>query len=150
MNRPVPPSSPRAVAGVGLIEVLIAVVILSFGMLGIAALQTTSLRNSQSSLERSQAVVETYAILDAMRANLDVARIGGYDLATMTCAAPDAGGLAATDLHAWILDLKSQLGPAACGQIACGSLSCKITVRWDDSRGTGGSSAQQLVTETRL
>lgn len=137
-------------AGVGLIEVLIAVVILSFGMLGIAALQGTSLRNSQSSLERSQAVVQTYAILDAMRANLDVARIGGYDLTAMTCAAPNAGDLAHTDLHDWIVGLQSQLGASACGQIACGSLSCKVTVRWDDSHGLGGNSAQQLVTETRL
>lgn len=142
--------APRHVAGTGMIEVLIAVVILSFGMLGIAALEATSLRNSQSALERSQAVVQTYAILDAMRANLDVARIGGYNLATMTCAAPNAGDLAATDLHDWILGLQTQLGPAACGQVTCGSLSCKIEVRWDDSRGLGGSSAQALTTETRL
>ena len=149
MNRPTPPSA-RRMAGVGLIEVLVAVVVLSFGMLGIAALQATSLRNSQSALERSQAVVQTYAILDAMRANLDVARVGGYDLKTMTCAAPKSGDLAATDLHDWILGLQDQLGPSACGQIACGSLSCSITVRWDDSRGLGGDSAQQLKTETRL
>lgn len=142
--------APRQVAGTGLIEVLIAVVILSFGMLGIAALEATSLRNSQSSLERSQAVVQTYAILDAMRANLDVARIGGYNLAAMTCAAPNAGGLAATDLHNWILGLQTQLGPTACGQVTCGSLSCKVVVRWDDSRGLGGSNAQALTTETRL
>lgn len=149
MKRTTPPSA-RRMAGVGLIEVLVAVVILSFGMLGVAALQATSLRNSQSSLERSQAVVQTYGILDAMRANLDVARIGGYDLKTMTCAPPKAGDLAATDLHDWIAGLQEQLGPSACGQIACGSLSCSITVQWDDSRGLRGSASQQLVTETRL
>ncbi len=141
---------PRHIAGVGLIEVLVAVVILSFGMLGIAALQSASLRNSQSALERSQAVVHTYAILDAMRANLDVARIGGYDLNTLTCAAPNAGDLAATDLHEWILALKRDLGEAACGQVKCGSLACRITVQWDDSRGTLGDAEQQVVTETRL
>ena len=46
---------PRHVAGVGMIEVLIAIVILAFGLLGIAALQMTALRGSQSSLQRSQA-----------------------------------------------------------------------------------------------
>ena len=59
----------RAVAGVGLIEVLIAVVVLAFGLLGIAAMQITSLRSSQSALERSQAVAQSYAMFDAMRAN---------------------------------------------------------------------------------
>ena len=51
--------------GVTLIEVLVAVLVMAIGLLGIAALQATALRNSQSSLERSQAVVHTYAILDA-------------------------------------------------------------------------------------
>lgn len=136
--------------GVGLIEVLIAVLVMGIGFLGIAALQAVTLRNSQSALERSQAVVQTYAILDAMRANLAVARIGGYNLNTMTCSAPSTGNLAANDLNDWIGDLKASLGESACGQIVCGSIDCKITVQWDDSRGTGGSGAQKLETETRL
>ena len=40
--------------GVGLIEVLIAVLVLSFGMLGMVGLQTWSLRNNQSALERGR------------------------------------------------------------------------------------------------
>ncbi|MFL8092610.1 prepilin-type N-terminal cleavage/methylation domain-containing protein, partial [Xanthomonas vasicola] len=47
----------KSMSGIGLIEVLISVVILGVGMLGIAAMQATALRNSQSSLERSQAVI---------------------------------------------------------------------------------------------
>ena len=141
---------PRRMAGVGMIEVLIAIVILAFGMLGIAALQATTLRNSQSSLERSQAVVQTYAILDAMRANVGVARAGGYNLGAMTCAVPAAGDLAATDLNEWITALHDSLGESSCGRIACGNAACKITVQWDDSRGNKGSSAQQFETETRL
>jgi type IV pilus assembly protein PilV len=149
----------RQMAGAGLIEVLVAVVVLSFGMLGMAALQATSLRNSQSALERSEAVVQTYAILDAMRANLDVARINGYNLSTLTCTAPNAGSgsggtaLAANDLHDWILGLHATLGESSCGQIACGSTSCTITVQWDDSRGTHATADTDpvtLVTETRL
>jgi type IV pilus assembly protein PilV len=124
-----------------------------------AALQATSLRNSQSALERSEAVVQSYAILDAMRANLDVARINGYNLSTMTCTAPNAGtgsggtALAATDLHDWILGLQATLGESSCGQIACGSTSCRITVQWDDSRGTHATADTApitMVTETRL
>lgn len=136
--------------GVGLIEVLIAVLIMAIGALGIAALQATTLRNSQSALERSQAVVQTYAILDAMRANVAVARIGGYNLSPMTCDPPSTGDLAANDLNDWILALHDNLGESTCGEIVCGTLDCKITVQWDDSRGTKGDSAQKLVTETRL
>lgn len=143
--------TPRNVAGVGLIEVLVAVTILAFGMLGIAALQAMALRNGQSASQRSQAVVATYAILERMRANYAVAGNGGYDLAAMTCDAPNAGDLVATDLHDWIESLHESLGPDACGQVVdCGSEACKIVVQWNDSRGTGGAAAQQLTTETRL
>lgn len=68
--------SRRRQAGVSLIEVLISVVILGIGMLGIAAMQARALQNNSSSLERSQMVVQSYAILDAMRANLTAARGG--------------------------------------------------------------------------
>jgi len=140
----------RGVSGVGLIEILIAVAILAFGLLGIAALQATTLRTGQSSLERSTAVMETYGILDRMRANVDVARIGNYNL-TRTCDVPDAGDQAATDLHEWITELQDRLGPDACGTITCGSLTCTVTVDWDDSRGNLANEARPtLTTVTRL
>jgi type IV pilus assembly protein PilV len=138
-------------AGVSMIEVLISIVVLAFGLLGIASMQMLALRNSQASLERSQATVQTYAILDAMRANLAVARIGGYNLAAMTCAVPEkAGTLASTDLHNWVTTLKSKssLGESACAHINCGGADCLITVEWDDSRGK--SDPTRITTRTRL
>lgn len=151
----------RHAAGVGLIEVLIAVVILAFGMLGVAALQAASLRNGESALERSLATAESYAILDAMRANLAFARIHAYDI-TKTCTVPAAGStLASNDLHEWLTSLKGRLGSnvTTCGEITCGSLDCKITVYWDDSHGTfekssgngqANAAANNVVTRTRL
>lgn len=140
---------PRNVAGVGMIEVLIAIVILAFGLLGIAALQMTALRSSQSSLQRSQATVQTYAILDAMRANREVARIGGYNLTTMTCKTPDRGTLAMNDLADWIGSLKQTLGASTCAMVVCGTVECEISVQWDDAR-AGGESKQTVKTVTRL
>lgn len=137
-------------SGAGLIEVLVAVLVLGVGLLGIAAMQATALKNSQSSLERSQAVIQTYAILDAMRANRDVALIGGYNLSSMTCNPPDAGDLAATDLHNWINSLHANLGEGSCGQIACNSENCTIIVQWDDSRGAAGEEEEKVETETKL
>lgn len=141
-------------AGVGLIEVLIAVLVMAIGMLGIAALQATALRNSQSSLERSQAVIMSYAILDAMRANLEAVGSDAYDQA-MTCDAPAAGAsLAANDLHDWVTALDETLGQSACGQIACNPVNdshhCVVTVQWNDSRGNEGEAEHEIETESLI
>ncbi len=63
------PSASAPQRGVGLIEVLISLLVLSIGMLGLAGLQLFSLRNNQGAMERSMAVVETHSIADAMRAD---------------------------------------------------------------------------------
>ncbi len=138
-----------AVRGVGLIEVLVAVLVLAIGLLGVAAMQATALRNSQSSLERSQGVMHVYTILDAMRANPDAARSGAYNMG-MTCTVPSTGTLIASDQHQWMSVLQANLGVTACGQVTCAAGLCTITVRWDDSRGSGGSTAQTLTTTTRI
>ena len=56
-----------------LLAALVAVLVMGVGLLGIAAMQATALRNNQSALERTQATIQTYSILDAMRANRDAA-----------------------------------------------------------------------------
>lgn len=61
--------SPRRMAGFNLIEVMIAVVLLSLGLLGMALLQTTALRTGQSSSERTVATMLAYQILDMVRTN---------------------------------------------------------------------------------
>lgn len=144
------PRLPGKMRGVGLIEILIAVLVLAVGLLGIAMMQAMSLRNSQSALESSQATTLTYTILDAMRANRDVALIGGYDLTAFTCNPPAGGTLAGNDRRAWILSLKDALGDNACGAIKCDTKACNISVRWDDSRGLGGSGDEVVNTTTQL
>lgn len=144
--------APRSLAkmrGVGLIEVLVAVLVLAIGLLGVAAMQATALRNSQSSLERSQGVVHVYTILDAMRANPDAARTGGYNMG-MTCTAPSTSSLVTSDQHEWIDAVQQNLGATACGQVNCVGAVCTITIRWDDSRGSAGSTTQTFSTTTRI
>jgi type IV pilus assembly protein PilV len=144
----------RHANGVGLIEVLVAVTILAFGLLGIAAMQATTLRNSQSASARSEATVATYAILERMRANYAVAANGGYDLAAMTCTPPTPTDLVTRDQHDWIESMQASMGDSACGQIEkCGGDKCTITIRWNDSRGSGKAADLEelkMVTETRL
>jgi type IV pilus assembly protein PilV len=143
------PSFGARARGVGLIEVLVAVLVLAIGLLGVAAMQATALRNSQSSLERSQGVIHVYTILDAMRANPAAARAGTYNMA-LTCAVPAAGSLVASDQRAWITAIQQDLGQTACGGIACAAGLCEINVQWDDSRGSGGSKEQAFKTTTRI
>ncbi len=71
--------------GLSLIEVLVALMILSIGLLGIAGLQVVSMRSNHGSYVRGQAIVLTYSMADRMRANrlgiLDINRnpIGFYN-----------------------------------------------------------------------
>ncbi|PPU94917.1 type IV pilus modification protein PilV [Xanthomonas albilineans] len=159
--------SGRHMAGVSLIEVMISVLILGVGMLGVAAMQTTALRNNQSALQRSQIVMETYAILDAMRANRAVAIKSGYNTTGMLCNAPTATDIISSDQALWLNGLKTAISGSlagdnqrTCGAIACaanpkGAVICTITVQWDDSRGknaggVNGSATQTLATVTEL
>lgn len=154
MTSATPHRVPGTQRGATLIEVLVAVIIMAIGMLGMAAMQSITLRNSQGAMERTQAVVQTYTILDAMRANLTAARNGQYNMAMPSgnaCAVPPAGStLVDRDKNFWITSLQNTLGPSACGSVSCADRVCTITVRWDDSRASGGETAQQVVTVSRL
>jgi len=59
--------------GMTLIEVLVSLIVISVGLLGVAALQTVSLRNSQGSYLRTQATALADDMIDRMRANRTVA-----------------------------------------------------------------------------
>ena len=145
----------RQMRGVSLIEVLVSVVILGVGLLGIAAMQSVALRSGQSSLESSQAVMQTTSITEAMRANRVNANAGAYNLGAMQCAVPAGGTLAQNDIAAWITALKDTIGSGAatdtstCGQITGCPFNCVITVQWDDSR-AGGAAARQIVTRAGI
>ena len=167
----------RAQAGVGLLEVMISVLILGIGLLGIAAMQATALRNGQSSLERTQAVIQTYAALDLLRANRTDAIAGYYNTGGMRCEAgePDASlpagqQAAQAEVDSWLGALQRSMGvegdDTTCALIACagnaiGGGTCRVTIQWDDSRGsslageddeatTEGSATRQVVTVTAL
>ena len=94
--------------------------------------------------------IATYAILDAMRANRDEARVGAYNLTAKTCAIPDTGSLAKNDLAEWMGSLKQDLGDSACAKIVCGNDKCEIEVSWTDTRAKAGEPTPPVVTVTRL
>lgn len=87
-------------SGFTLLEVLISLMILSIGLLGVAGLQITSLRNNHSAYLRTQASALAYDMADRMRTNSQATEDGDYDQANNTqhtdCLA--AGGCRAADL----------------------------------------------------
>ncbi len=145
------PQHPVHQRGVGLIEILVALLVLAIGILGLASLQTQALKNNESSLQRSQAVVLSYAAFDMLRANRPAALAGNYNM-TMTCTAPSSPStLVGNDQAYWINTLHTALGSTACGAINCSSSGdCTVQVQWDEQRATGGSATQILQTQSRL
>lgn len=139
----------NAQRGFSIVEVLVAAVILSIGMLGLAGLQMRTLRNNQSALERGVAIIETHAIADAMRGDRINATNGLFDIA-LADPAPVPGTFAETILSGWRGNLINELGAAATGAIDCNGSLCQITIQWDDSRGTAGSSTLSIDTWVQI
>lgn len=144
-------------SGFTLIEVLVAVLVLGLGLLGVAALQANATKTNHSALQRTQAVMLAYFMLDAMRANKDAAKAGSYNLGTLgppdtpQCTAPTESDLITHDQAQWFTALKQNLGNAntTCGLIACNASSCTVKVFWDDSH-AGGLGNQVIEVTSRL
>ncbi|MGH8540912.1 MAG: type IV pilus modification protein PilV [Stenotrophobium sp.] len=141
--------------GVGLIEILVAVLVLSIGILGLGALQTRALADNGSAMNQSMATLASYSILEAMRADQTNALAGSYNQ-TVTANAcgtsANTNTLAQNQLVAWCSMLGLYLGATASttGTVACTAADlCKITIQFDDSKGTGGST-QTVVTQAGL
>jgi type IV pilus assembly protein PilV len=135
-------------AGATLIEILVSVLILSFGLLGMAALQTRALQGNQSSVQRSQAIMLNQYMMDAMRVDRENAKGSAYNI-NYTCGPDGISGtdtLAKNNMRAWLDNIEKGLGVSAdttsCGSINCdASYVCTVRIKWDDSK-AGGLAAQ--------
>ena len=77
----------RLSGGFTLVEVLVAIVVLSIGLLGLAALQITSLQFNSNSYLRTQATVVAYDLIDRMRSNRAAFAANSYHVPTTSAAA---------------------------------------------------------------
>jgi type IV pilus assembly protein PilV len=140
--------------GFTLTEVLVALMVLSIGLLGVGKLVLFSARSNDSAYLRSQATELAYSILDDMRANRQTALNGSYNILVAntapnpglqcTSAAPCTTGtqLAAYDLYQWANRLLA-LGPSGNGSVKTNAVTdptsgstdytATITVTWDDT-----------------
>ena len=124
-------------AGFSLIEVLIALLVLSVGLLGLAALQANTLQFNQSAYLRSQATNLAYDMADRMRANREAALAGAYDEGfadpVPACGDAAAGTVVEQDIDAWRNSLICAL-PTGNGSIDVNGGVVTITVRWNEDR----------------
>lgn len=93
--------------GVGMVEVLVALVVMSVGMLGIAGLYVTTLQAKTTSLSRMKAVNLAYDMADRIRAN-PIATANYLLSTTGTTTSTNCAGaictpaqMAASDLFQW-------------------------------------------------
>ena len=155
-HTPLQASGRSALAGFTLVEILVTMVILSAGLLGIAALHTATLRNNLDSAFRSQASALAADIADRMRANRNVALTGSYNIA-LGDATPTLAGtptLAQQDLNAWRTLLARAL-PNGTGAVLVAADICTITVRWGERARQGESTTTDeqtvlFVTQTQI
>lgn len=105
---------PARRSGIGLIEVLIALIVLSIGFLTAARMQMQGLRDSQNAYHRSQALLLVGDMMDRMRNNPTGVAEGHYDgkltgeLSAPGCPATgcDARQVSERDLYDWSAQLR--------------------------------------------
>ncbi len=134
--------------GFTLLEVMIALVVLSFGLLGMALLQTSALRAGQSANYRSQATILAYDLADMIRANrLQAAAYGLIDnddiiTTAANCNTPPGANTAryVADRLTWICNVQRSLPSIQSGDVqvipatatVAGTVNIKLT--WVNDR----------------
>lgn len=105
--------------GVGLIEILIAVIIMSLGFLAAARMQVEGMRFSQSAYYQSQAYFLASDMIDRMRSNITGVQDGHYSGQSTSASASNPNctviecnplGIARQDLYDWSSSLHSMQG----------------------------------------
>lgn len=146
----------KYLTGFGMLEVMIALFILSFGLMGLAALQSIGVKFNYQSYERTQAVFFSSDIIDRIRANRAGKFAGTYDIVgpgprsysvdcrTTRCTSTQ---LANYDIAMWKGTIRSTLGPTADAEIAYNfvTLVHQIKITWAEDK-----VAKQFITEISL
>ena len=128
--------------GLTLIESMVALVVISIGLLGLAGLQLTGMQQNSSALHQSKAVWAGYTMADRIRANnIRFANYSGIDTNdpySQDCmSAPCTNDqLVTADAAEWTDSVREL--PSGRGQVAGNANQLVITVMWDDE-GTGAT-----------
>lgn len=139
-------------AGLTLVEILIALLVISVGLLGVAGLHAMSLRNNYDALMRSHASALAGDIADRMRANRAAALAEDSDyvigITDEEVEVEEDSPIAIIDLDEWRTALAEQL-PQGKGSIAIDTDTriVTITVQWGER---GDDEPVTFTTETEI
>lgn len=123
--------------GMTLIEVLVALLILTVGLLGAAVVQINALKYTDSSRMTSQASFIAYDMMDRIRANSGA----NYTVTPPTSANP--GNARDQDLFDFTTSIVNFGGPTATGSITLNQRVYTITITWSDARAANTANAQR-------
>ena len=124
-------------AGMTLIEVLIALLILVITLFGAGAVQLNALKYTASALMSTQASFIGYSMLDRMRANSS----GDYRISGLDQIRPVTTSVMDHDLNEFKRSIYQFAGETASGAIAINDRQVSITLHWDDARTAGQAGA---------
>jgi len=137
--------------GFTLLEVMVAMVIFSVGLLGLGALQMAGMGNTQSALYQSVAAELAYGMADRIRSNPDGRLTNKYDAltskptGTLCSSGCTPAQVAIRDHSEWATDIGNLL-PAGIGRVLGDGSEFTITVMWDASRnGATGTNCNPAV-----
>jgi type IV pilus assembly protein PilV len=120
--------------GISLIEVLIVIVLFSFGLLGLVGLQARALQVSVNSEDSQRAALLANELVSTMwgagTVNLPAATVTAWQTLV---ADPTARGL-----------------PSGTGTVAITGNLARITVRWTPPQAAAGAQANQYITEVLI
>lgn len=149
-------------SGFTLLEVMIAMVIFSIGLLGLAGLQGQSIQYSHSAYLRSQATFLAYDILDKMRANREVAIQGNYNALFSSAGADkncysDAGNcipvdLALHDVYNWkqLLTTLPDGNGSISSLLSSGVTTFTVIVSWKDRSSSNTNKIETISIESEV
>ena len=131
-----------------MLELLVALLVASVGVLGAAGLTTLNAQHRRSAVAHAEAVRLAEDIFERMRANPAGLQAGGYALSGDAVGAPDchaspcaAAEMAAFDLARWRCALGASTTDPGCrgplratGAVAAdaSAASVRVTIRWRD------------------
>lgn len=130
-----PRKAPHRFGGFSMIEVLVAILIVSIGLIGVAFTQSMSLKYAQSSNYRTQAVNLSSNLLEQIRANRAEANnyLGTFQAASTSCATTGNGVTATAFMSEWQCQLNKQLGGGAKAVISRTGNQVQVQITWTDA-----------------
>lgn len=135
-------------SGFSLVEVLVALLILSVGLLGLAGLQARGLKDNQMSVQHSKAVLYATDIIDEMRVHRVKALAGEYNIGLDEAAgANGATKIVLKDLQNWKADLARLPNGKGSVQVVAATNVVTVEVRWSE---VNSSTKQEEITVYRV